>query len=263
MRPLGLVHWQASWPLSTPSGQDVSLGEEESHQSHHLLQEEGPLPGPETGLLPNTRKRIVRGDICADKARDSTGKGHPGGEQQGKEPRSAALWLAVSGFMVMGLASRLSLANHSDSESFLAVHTLFSQMDAREDSGGWSDTWYLLLTFPKFFWFIVAYYFFISYQTFLLFVTKHALIDTGSISHFLLMGGILAGVLTLGIPLPYCSPPGCPFPVKSLALSALVSPRIIHFRVLDKSPVSGPGRDPSSCNKCDSGGDSSLLRLAS
>ena len=56
LRLLGLVHWQASWPLSTPSGQDVSLGKEESHQSHHLLQEEGPLPGPETGLLPNTRK---------------------------------------------------------------------------------------------------------------------------------------------------------------------------------------------------------------
>ena len=53
---LGLVHWHASWPLSTPSGQDVSLGEEESHQSHHLLQEEGSLPGPETGLLCNTRK---------------------------------------------------------------------------------------------------------------------------------------------------------------------------------------------------------------
>ena len=29
--------------------------------------------------------------------------------------------------MVMGLVSRLSLANHSDSESFLVVHTLFSQ----------------------------------------------------------------------------------------------------------------------------------------
>ena len=56
LRPLGLVRWQASWPLSTPSGQDVSLGEEESHQSHHLLQEEGPLPGPETGLLSNTQK---------------------------------------------------------------------------------------------------------------------------------------------------------------------------------------------------------------
>ena len=29
-QPLGLVHWQASWPLSTLSRQDVSLGEEES-----------------------------------------------------------------------------------------------------------------------------------------------------------------------------------------------------------------------------------------
>ena len=50
------------------------------------------------------------------------------------------------------------------------------------------------------------------------------------------------------VPLPYCSPPGCPFPIKSLALSAHVSPRTIHFRVLDKSPVSGPGRGPPSCN---------------
>ena len=45
LQPLGLVHWQASWPLSTPSGQDVSLSEEESHQSRHLLQEGRPLPG--------------------------------------------------------------------------------------------------------------------------------------------------------------------------------------------------------------------------
>ena len=51
------------------------------------------------------------------------------------------------------------------------------------------------------------------------------------------------------VPLPYCSPPGCPFPIKSLALSAHVSPRTIHFQVLDKSPVSGPGRGPPSCNK--------------
>ena len=48
--------------------------------------------------------------------------------------------------------------------------------------------------------------------------------------------------------LPTCSPPGCPFPIKSLALSARVSPRTIHFRVLDKSPLSGPGRGPLSCN---------------
>ena len=35
--------------------------------------------------------------------------------------------LSVLSFMMMELVSRLSLANHSDSESFLVVHTLFSQ----------------------------------------------------------------------------------------------------------------------------------------
>ena len=49
-------------------------------------------------------------------------------------------------------------------------------------------------------------------------------------------------------PSPSCSPPGGPFPKKSLALSAHVSPRTVHFRVLDKSPISGPGRGPASCN---------------
>ena len=38
-----------------------------SKKSRHLLKEEGPLPGPKTGLLSNTRKWIVRGDTCADK----------------------------------------------------------------------------------------------------------------------------------------------------------------------------------------------------
>ena len=39
-------------------------------------------------------------------------------------------------------------------------------------------------------------------------------------------------------PLPYCSPPRSPFPIKSLALSACVSPWTIHFQVLGKSPLS-------------------------
>ena len=50
------------------------------------------------------------------------------------------------------------------------------------------------------------------------------------------------------VPIAYCSPLGLPFPIESLALSAHVSPRKVHFWVLDKSPVSGPGRDPPSCN---------------
>ena len=49
---------------------------------------------------------------------------------------SSATWLAVSGFMVMGLVSGLSLANHSDSESFLVVHALFSQ-DGCQREGFW------------------------------------------------------------------------------------------------------------------------------
>ena len=46
-----------------------------------LLQEGGPIPGPKTGLLPNSWKWIVWGDTCPDRARDFIGKGHPGGEQ--------------------------------------------------------------------------------------------------------------------------------------------------------------------------------------
>ena len=40
--------------------------------------------------------------------------------------------LAVSGIMVMGLVSGLSLANHSNSESFLVAHALLSH-----DGGFW------------------------------------------------------------------------------------------------------------------------------
>ena len=50
------------------------------------------------------------------------------------------------------------------------------------------------------------------------------------------------------VSLPYCSPPRCHFPIKYLALPAHVSPQTIHSWVLDKSPVSGPGRGPPSCN---------------
>ena len=49
------------------------------------------------------------------------------------------MWLAISGFMVMGLVSGWSLANHSDSESFLVVHALFSQ-DGHQQEGFWEVT---------------------------------------------------------------------------------------------------------------------------
>ena len=88
------------------------------------------------------------------------GKGRPGGEREGRGTQEdcSATWLAVSGFMVMGLLSTLSLTNLSESESFLVVHALLSQDGCQQkDSGRWSNTWCLLLTFPKLFLLVVAY----------------------------------------------------------------------------------------------------------
>lgn len=96
------------------------------HWSRTLLQKEGPLVGLLSGLLSNTQKWITWGDTRADKARGFTGKGRPGGEQQAEgtqEDRSAS---ACRGFMLMGWAPRLSLANHCVSGSFLVAHASLS-----------------------------------------------------------------------------------------------------------------------------------------
>ena len=56
-----------------------------------------------------------------------SGKGTQVESSRVREPRRTALLLGkVSGFMVMGLVSGLSLANHSDLEPFLVVHSLFN-----------------------------------------------------------------------------------------------------------------------------------------
>ena len=65
------------------------------------------------------------------------------------------------------------------------------------------------------------------------------------------------------VPLPYCSPPGCPFPIKPLTLSAHVSPQTIHFRMLNKSPVLALEGVPLPATNGNSGGNSSSLRLTS
>ena len=57
------------------------------------------------------------------------GKGTRVESSRVKEPRRtcSAAWLAVSGFMVMGLVSGWSLTSHSNPESFLVAHALLSQ----------------------------------------------------------------------------------------------------------------------------------------
>ena len=65
------------------------------------------------------------------------------------------------------------------------------------------------------------------------------------------------------VPLPSCPLLRCPFPIKSHALSACVSPRTIHCWVWDKSPLSGPKGGPLPTTNGDSGGIPSLPRLIS
>ena len=63
------------------------------------------------------------------------------------------MWLTGSDFMVMGLVSGLSLANHSDSESFMVVQASLSQ-DGSQLDRFWKDMWtgisFFLLAFPEY-----------------------------------------------------------------------------------------------------------------
>ena len=62
-----------------------------------------------------------------------------------------AAWLTVSGFMAMGLVPhelRLSLTNHSDSESFLVVPALLSQDGCQR--GFWEVVGHVISSFDLF-----------------------------------------------------------------------------------------------------------------
>ena len=91
-----------------------------------MLQEGGPLPGPESGLLSNTQKWIVQGDTRADKARDFIRKRRPGGEQQGKgnEENCSDNMAHSLGFYGDGIS--FWVVPSFDSESFLVVRALLS-----------------------------------------------------------------------------------------------------------------------------------------
>ena len=71
-------------------------------------------------------------------ARDFIGKGCQGGGQEGEGngENFSATWLTVSGFMVIGLVSGLSLASHSELGSFLGAHASLS-WDGFQQGGSW------------------------------------------------------------------------------------------------------------------------------
>ena len=98
-----------------------------------------PFQGLKLGSCLTLRNEFFKETYVLTKQEILLGRGPQAESSRVREPRrTAAIWLQPQGFMVMGLGSQLSLANHSESESFLVVQALFSQMDAREkDSGRW------------------------------------------------------------------------------------------------------------------------------
>ena len=75
-------------------------------------------------------------------------EGCSGGEQEGRGTQEgcSSMWLVVSHFMEVGLISGLSLANHSDSGSFLVAHLLFSQ-DVFQQGGFWKVAGHMVSPF--------------------------------------------------------------------------------------------------------------------
>ena len=98
-----------------------------------LLQEGGPLPGPENGLSSNTWEWIVQGGIHANKARDFIGKGQrAAGWGNPGEPLchvARSLWFYGNGVSLGVVSGQLSClaCTWSGSGSFLLVCTSLSQ----------------------------------------------------------------------------------------------------------------------------------------
>ena len=94
-----------------------------------VLQEGDPFQDPRASSYLTLGNELSKETHMSTKQETLLRRVAPGGEQEGKgtQENSWATWLAVWGFMVMGLVSGLSLANHSDSGSFLVAYTLLSQ----------------------------------------------------------------------------------------------------------------------------------------
>ena len=100
MRPLGLVQWQASWHLSTPSGQDVSLSEEESHQSRHLLQEGSPFQGPKLGSCVTLGNELFKETHVLTKQEILLGKDARVESNRVREPKPVQICTLVSKMLI-------------------------------------------------------------------------------------------------------------------------------------------------------------------
>ena len=87
-----------------------------------------PFQGPKLGSCLTLGNELSEETHVQIKQETLLGKGTQVESSRVREPRRTALpqWLTVLGFTVMGLVSGWSLANHSNSESFLVAHASLS-----------------------------------------------------------------------------------------------------------------------------------------
>ena len=108
-----------------------------------------PCQGPKLGSCLTLGNELSEETHVLTKQEILLGKGTRVESSRVREPRRTALpQLTILGFMVMGSVSGLSLANHSDSESFLVVHSLFSQ-DGGQSEGFWEVVRHVVSLFHR------------------------------------------------------------------------------------------------------------------
>ena len=103
-----------------------------------------PFQGPKAVSCLTLRNELSEETQELTKQEILLGRGARAESSRVREPRTTAM-LAVSGIMVMGLVSGLSLANHSNSESFLVAHALLSH-----DGGFWEMVRHVVSHFDLF-----------------------------------------------------------------------------------------------------------------
>ena len=94
---------------------------------------EDPFRGPKPGCCLILGNELSEETHLLTKPEILLGKGTQVESRRVREPRRTALSQGLQSWVLwMGLVSGLSVANHSDSESFLVVHALFNQPRQRE-----------------------------------------------------------------------------------------------------------------------------------
>ena len=127
-----------TWSLHSPTAENFNvISNSFCIKTKFYCRKRDPFQGLKLGSHLTLGNKLSKETRVLTKQEILLGKGTRVESRRVREPRRTALPRGSQlGFMVMGLVSRLSLANHSDSESFLVVQALFSQ-DGCQRGGFW------------------------------------------------------------------------------------------------------------------------------